>query len=164
MAAKSMHDLFADQLRDIHHAETQLTKALPRMAKAATDPELQAGFKDHLAQTEGQLERLKEIGREFNIKLTGHPCEAMKGLITEGEEIIGLGLEGEILDAGLIAAAQKVEHYEIALYGSLTTWAKQLGYENAQRLLHESLDEEKRTDEKLTRLAKERINAEAAVV
>jgi ferritin-like metal-binding protein YciE len=164
MAAKSMHDLFVDQLRDIYHAETQLTKALPKMAKAATDPELQDGFKEHLSETEGQIERLKEIGSELNIKLTGHPCEAMKGLIAEGEDIIGLGLEGEIQDAGLIAAAQKVEHYEIAMYGSLTTWAKQLGYENAQRLLHESLNEEKRTDEKLTHLAKSRVNAEAAAM
>jgi ferritin-like metal-binding protein YciE len=163
MAAKSMHDLFVDQLRDIYHAETQLVKALPKMAKAAGNPELKAGFEKHLAETEGQVERLKEIGEELNIRLPGHPCEAMKGLISEGQELMGLGLEEDVQDAGLIGAAQKVEHYEIAAYGTLTTWAKELGYERAQTLLHETLEEEKRTDEKLTKMAKSRVNQEAAI-
>ncbi len=162
MAAKSMHDLFVNQLRDIYHAETQLVKALPKMAKAAGNPELKAGFEQHLTETEGQIERLKEIGEELNVRLSGHPCEAMKGLIAEAQDIMGLGLEEDVQDAGLICAAQKVEHYEIAMYGTLTTWAKQLGYDHAQSLLHENLEEEKQTDEKLTMMAKSQVNQEAA--
>src|SRR4051812_8386655 len=128
MASKSMHDLFADQLQDAYSAETQLTKALPKMAAAATDPELKAGFQQHLTETEGQIKRLEQVGKEFSIKLSGNTCEAMEGLVAEGKEVMGLGLDGEVLDAGLIAAAQKVEHYEIAMYGCLCTWARQLGY------------------------------------
>jgi len=162
MASKSMHDLFADQIQDAYSAETQLTKALPKMAKAATNPELKARFQQHLTETQGQVKRLEQIGKEFNIKLTGNTCEAMEGLVAEGQEIMGLGLDGDVQDAGLIAAAQKVEHYEIAMYGCLCTWAKRLGYANAQTLLHQTLDEEKRTDEKLTRLAESQVNLQAA--
>ncbi|MDB5309251.1 MAG: ferritin-like protein [Gemmataceae bacterium] len=162
MAAKSMHDLFADQIQDAYSAETQLTKALPKMAKAATNPELRAGFEQHLTETEGQVRRLEQIGKELNIKVTSKKCEAMEGLISEAKDIMGLGLESDVQDAGLIAAAQKVEHYEIALYGCLCTWAKRLGYTNAQTLLHQTLEEEKRTDEKLTRLAEAQVNMQAA--
>ena len=162
MASKSMHDLFANQIQDAYSAETQLTKALPKMAKAATNPELRAGFEHHLTETEGQVKRLEQIGKELNIKLTSNTCEAMEGLITEGKEIMSLGLEGEVQDAGLIAAAQKVEHYEIAMYGCLCTWAKQLGYTTAQTLLHQTLEEEKRTNDKLTDIAKSQVNQQAA--
>ena len=169
MAAKSMHDLFADQLQDAYSAESQLTKALPKMASAATNRELKTAFEQHLTETEGQIKRLEQVAKELNIKLTSmmgmqsaNTCEAMEGLIAEGKEVMGLGLEGDVQDAGLIAAAQKVEHYEIATYGCLCTWAKQLGYTNAQNLLHQSLEEEKRTDEKLTRLAESQVNLQAA--
>lgn len=169
MASKSMHDLFVDQLQDAYSAETQLTKALPQMAKAATNPELRAGFQQHLTETEGQVKRLEQIAKELNIKMTSmmgmsaaNTCEAMEGLIAEGQEVMGLGLDGDVQDAGLIAAAQKVEHYEIAMYGCLCTWAKRLGYSTAQTLLHQTLEEEKRTDEKLTRLAESQVNRQAA--
>lgn len=169
MASKSMHDLFVDQLQDAYSAETQLTKALPQMAKAATSNDLKAAFQQHLTETEGQVKRLEQVAKELNVKLTSmmgmsaaNTCEAMKGLIAEGQEVMGLGLDGDVLDAGLIAAAQKVEHYEIAMYGCLCTWAKRLGYSTAQTLLHQTLEEEKRTDEKLTRLAESQVNRQAA--
>ena len=161
MASKTMTELFADILRDAYSAETQLVKALPKMAKAATNPQLKAGFEQHLTETEGQVKRLDQIGQELNIKLTSNPCEAMQGLVEEGEEVIAAGYEPDALDAGLIASAQKVEHYEIATYGTLCTWAKRLGYANAQALLGQSLEEEKRTDQKLTQLAEGMVNAQA---
>ena len=169
MASKSMHDLFADQLQDAYSAETQITKALPKKAAAAKNPELKAAFQQHLTETEGQIKRLEQVAKELNIKLTGmlgvsaaNTCEAMAGLVAEGEEMMSLGLEPDVLDAGLIGSAQKVEHYEIAMYGCLCTWAKRLGYTNAQTLLHQTLEEEKRTDEKLTRIAESMVNLQAA--
>jgi ferritin-like metal-binding protein YciE len=162
MAAKTLRDLFDDQLQDAYSAETQIAKALPKMARAASSAELKAGFEQHLRETEGQVRRLEQVGRQLNVKLSGNTCEATEGLIEEGEEVIGLGLESDALDAGLIAAAQKVEHYEIALYGTLCTWAKQLGMGDVASVLHQTLDEEKRTDEKLTRLAEARTNPRAA--
>ena len=162
MASKSMHDLFVDEIQDTYSAETQLVKALPKMAKAATSPQLKAAFEQHLTETEGQVKRLEQIGKELNIKLTSNTCEAMQGLVEEGEEIMSGGYEAEVLDAGLIAAAQKVEHYEIASYGCLCTFAKRLGLTSAQQLLHQTLEEEKRTDEKLTTLAESGVNSQAA--
>jgi len=159
---KSMQDLFADQLRDTYSAETQLVKALPKMAKAATNPQLKAAFEQHLTETEGQVKRLEQIGKELNIKLTSNTCEAMQGLVEEGEEVISMGYDSDALDAGLIASAQKVEHYEIASYGCLCTFAKRLGHASAQQLLHATLEEEKRTDEKLTALAESWVNQKAA--
>ncbi len=162
MSAKTMQDLFVNQLQDAYSAETQLTKALPKMAKAATSSDLKAGFEQHLTETKGQVKRLEQVGKELGVKLTSNTCEAMEGLVAEGEEIIGLGLETEVQDAGLIAAAQKVEHYEIALYGCLCSWAKQLGYSSAQTLLHQTLEEEKQTNEKLTHLAERQVNLQVA--
>jgi ferritin-like metal-binding protein YciE len=159
--AKSLTDLFFDQLQDAYSAETQLTKALPKMARAAESPELKAGFEQHLAETKNQVTRLEQVCRQVGCKTGGNTCEAMEGLIEEGEEIIGLGLDPHAQDAGLIAAAQKVEHYEIALYGTLCSFAQQLGHQEAARLLHETLDEEKRTDQKLTQLAERGINRKA---
>jgi len=159
--AKTLTDLFYDQLQDAYNAETQLTKALPKMAKAASSADLRAGFEQHLKETQNQVTRLEQVCKQVGCKTGSNTCEAMKGLVTEGEEIIGLGLDNDAQDAGLIAAAQKVEHYEIALYGTLCAFAKQLGHPDAASLLHQTLEEEKRTDEKLTQLAKQNINAKA---
>jgi ferritin-like metal-binding protein YciE len=159
--AKTLTDLFHDQLQDAYSAETQLTKALPKMAKAARSAELRAGFEQHLTETKNQLTRLDKVCQQVGCKTGGNTCEAMEGLVEEGEEVMGLGLDGEAQDAGLIAAAQKVEHYEIALYGTLCTFAKQLGHQEAARLLHETLEEEKKTDQKLTQLAEAGINQSA---
>jgi len=162
MKQRTLHDLFIDQLRDAYDAEKQLVKALPKMAKAAHSTELRDGFTQHLEETERQVERLEKVFETAGYKAKAKTCEAMKGLVEEGKEIIDLKANPDVRDAGLIAAAQKVEHYEIASYGCLCTWAEQLGYHDAQRLLHETLDEEKRTDEKLTELAQANINAAAA--
>jgi ferritin-like metal-binding protein YciE len=161
MATKTLRDLFFDQLQDAYSAETQLTKALPKMAKAAASKELKAGFEKHLAETEGQLKRLDEVCAAVGCETGSNTCEAMEGLVAEGEEIVGLGLDPDAQDAGLIAAAQKVEHYEIAMYGTLCAFAKELGHEDAANTLHQTLDEEKKTDEALTALAERRINARA---
>jgi ferritin-like metal-binding protein YciE len=161
MASKTLTDLFHDQLQDAYSAETQLTKALPKMAKAATSAELRAGFEQHLAETKNQITRLEQVCQQVGIKAGSGTCEAMEGLVEEGEEVMNLGLEPDALDAGLIAAAQKAEHYEIALYGTLCTFAKQLGHTQAAAALHQTLEEEKRTDEKLTELAKREVNRKA---
>jgi len=158
---RTLRDLFFDQLQDAYSAETQLTKALPKMAKAASSPDLRAGFEKHLKETEGQLRRLDEVCAKVGCKTGSNTCEAMEGLIEEGDEIVGLGLDPDAQDAGLIAAAQKVEHYEIAMYGTLCAFAKELGHEDAAATLHQTLDEEKKTDETLTALAERRINAKA---
>ncbi|MBN9118504.1 MAG: ferritin-like domain-containing protein [Planctomycetes bacterium] len=159
--AKTLTDLFHDQLQDAYSAETQLTKALPKMAKAAGSAELRAGFEQHLTETKNQLARLEKVCQQVGCKTGSNTCEAMEGLIEEGEEVMGLGLDTDAQDAGLIAAAQKVEHYEIALYGTLCSFAKQLGHQEAARILHETLDEEKKTDEKLTQLAERGVNSKA---
>jgi ferritin-like metal-binding protein YciE len=159
--AKTLTDLFHDQLQDAYSAESQLTKALPKMAKAATSAELRAGFEQHLAETKNQVSRLEKVCEQVGCKTGSNTCEAMEGLIEEGEEVMGLGLDKDAQDAGLIAAAQKVEHYEIALYGTLCAFAKQLGHQDAARILHETLEEEKRTDEKLTQLAERGVNTKA---
>jgi len=159
--AKTLEDLFHDQLQDAYSAETQLTKALPKMAKAASSAELKAGFEQHLKETENQLKRLEQVCKQVGCKTGSNTCEAMEGLIEEGDEIIGLGLDSDAQDAGLIAAAQKVEHYEIALYGTLCAFAKKLGKTDAASTLHQTLEEEKRTDQKLTQLAESWINEKA---
>jgi ferritin-like metal-binding protein YciE len=161
MKLKSLQDLLADQLKDLYSAEGQLVKALPKMAKAATDPNLSAGFEAHLAETRRQVERLETIAKQLGVALKGKKCVAMEGLIEEGKELLAEDAEPAVCDAGLIAAAQKVEHYEIASYGSARTWAEQLGHGEVARLLQETLDEEKATDEKLTQLAVGMINEEA---
>jgi ferritin-like metal-binding protein YciE len=156
----TLHDVYVEQLRELYSAETQLTKALPKMAKAATSPELAQGFEEHLEQTKGHVSRLEEIFQGLDEKPTGKKCKAMEGLIKEGAETIEEDATPAAKDAMLIAAAQRVEHYEIAGYGSVKTYANLLGEEDAAKLLEETLQEEVETDEKLTEAA-ESINAEA---
>ena len=161
MKENALKELYIDELRDIYNAENQLTKALPKMAKAATSDELRAGFEEHLEQTKGHVERLERIFKELGEKPTGKKCKGMEGLVEEGDEMIKEDeLEGEALDAGLISAAQRVEHYEIAAYGCVRTYANLLGEDDAAGLLEQTLKEEKETDQKLTQLA-EKINVEA---
>jgi ferritin-like metal-binding protein YciE len=162
MQENALKELYIEELRDIYNAEQQLTKALPKMAKAATSEELRSGFEEHLQQTKGHVQRLEKIFGELGEKANGKKCKGMEGLIAEGAEMIDEDeLEDEARDAGLISAAQRVEHYEIAAYGCVRTYANILGEENAVSLLEQTLQEEKDTDEKLTELA-EKINLEAA--
>ena len=161
MKENALKELYVDELRDIFNAENQLTKALPKMAKAATSNELRAGFEEHLEQTKGHVRRLEQIFDALGEKPTGKKCKGMEGLIEEGEEMIEEEeLEEEVLDAGLISAAQRVEHYEIAAYGCVRTYAHLLGEDEAVEPLEATLKEEKATDQKLTQLA-EKINIEA---
>lgn len=158
---QTLQQLFIHQLQDAYSAESQLILALPQLADTADSDELREGFQEHLRETQGQVRRLEEAAHLINCKLDGKPCEAMKGLLQEAQEMITLEAEAHVKDAGLIAAAQKVEHYEIALYGCLSTWAEELGLSDVGHLLHATLEEEKRADEKLTDLAERRINAMA---
>lgn len=161
MKENALKELYIDELRDIYNAENQLTKALPKMAKAATSEELRGGFEGHFKQTKGHVERLEQIFKELGAKPTGKKCKGMEGLVEEGEEMIKEDeLEDEARDAGLISAAQRVEHYEIAAYGCARTYANLLGEGDAAALLDQTLKEEKETDQKLTKLA-EKINVEA---
>jgi ferritin-like metal-binding protein YciE len=160
MKLNSLDALFQQELKDLYSAENQLVKALPKMAKAASNADLKAGFEEHLEQTKGHVERLTKIGKELGITLSGHKCKAMEGLVEEGAEMIGEDGEPAIKDAGLIGAAQRVEHYEIAGYGTAIALAKQLGHEDAAELLEETLNEEIETDEKLSEVAEE-VYAEA---
>jgi len=154
--------LYVDELRDIYNAEQQLTKALPKMAKASTSPKLREGFEGHLEQTKGHVERLEEIFESLDEKPTGKKCRGMEGLIEEGGEMAQENEFGDdARDAGLISEAQRVEHYEIAAYGCVRTYASLLGDQKAVSLLEKTLNEEKETDRKLTALADE-INVEAA--
>jgi ferritin-like metal-binding protein YciE len=155
-----LRDLYIDELRDIYSAETQMVKALPKMAKAATSEELRSGFEEHLEQTRGHVQRLEKIFEALDEKPTGKKCAGMEGLVKEGSEMIGEDFEGEVKDAGLIGAAQRVEHYEIAAYGTVRAFAELLNERQAVDLLTETLEEEKETDKKLTQLASE-INVEA---
>lgn len=161
MELKTLADLLKDQLKDLYSAENQLVKALPKMAKNASAAELRKGFEKHLAETRGQVKRLERIGKLLSAPLNGKKCAAMEGLIDEGKELLEEGGAAAVLDAGLIAAAQKVEHYEIASYGSARTWAEELGLDEVATLLQDSLDEEKATDEKLTELALSSVNQAA---
>jgi ferritin-like metal-binding protein YciE len=158
----SMHALYLAQLRDMHSAEKQLVAALPKLAKTATAPELAAAFEQHLEETKGHLDRINTILDSLGEKPGRDRCEAMAGLIEEGKEIIDAQGEDHVRDAALIVAAQKVEHYEIASYGSLCTHAKLLGRTADHKLLGDTLEEEKRTDQSLTQLAQSHINADAA--
>jgi len=158
---KSLDDLLIHELQDIYHAEGQITKALPRMIKAATHPELQAAFEEHLEQTEGQIERLDQAFKLLGMPAKGEKCEGMAGLIEEGKKMMEEDAEPSVLDAALIAAAQKIEHYEIASYGCVCTYAEMLGYEQVHDLLGQNLEEEETTDERLTMLAESVINIEA---
>jgi len=160
-ALKSLDDLFVHSLKDIYNAEKQLVKALPKMAKAANSDKLRSGFEEHLEQTAGHVERLETIFKSLDVPVRGVKCKAMEGLVEEGGEMIDEDAEPAVKDAGLIAAAQKVEHYEIATYGTLVTFAELLGNTEAVELLKATLEEERQTDEKLTELAETEINVEA---
>jgi ferritin-like metal-binding protein YciE len=162
MKLASLQDLFAMEIQDLYSAENQLLKALPKMAKSASSPMLQQAFEKHLRETEMQVQRLDQLASELNIRTGGKKCKAMEGLIEEGNELIKTrASEPSVLDAGLIGAAQRVEHYEIAAYGCARTYANQLGYTNAAELLQQTLDEETMTDQNLTMLAEDIINIEA---
>jgi ferritin-like metal-binding protein YciE len=162
MAEKQLDDLFLDTLKDIYYAERQILKALPKMAKAAMSPDLKAGFEQHLAETEVQVERLQQVFELLGKPARGKTCDAILGIIEEGKEIMDEYKGTQALDAGLVSAAQAVEHYEIARYGTLATWAKQLGHKDVLALLLETLKEEEATDQKLTSLAKTAVNLKAA--
>lgn len=162
MKPRTFEELYLDQLRDLYDAESQLVKALPRMAEAARTPDLKEGFEEHLEQTRQHMERLKELFKKRHQKPTGKSCKGMEGLIEEGEEVIKETKDADpwVIDAGLIAAAQKVEHYEIAGYGTCRTFAECLGLEEEAAVLQATLDEEGETDKKLTEIAED-INVEA---
>jgi len=161
MKMKNLQDLLIDQLRDVYDAEKQLLKALPKMAEAAGAPELRQAFEHHAEQTEGQIDRLRQVSEQLGFNLKRKSCAAMAGLMEEGQEIMDLKADADVKDAGLIAAAQKAEHYEIAAYGCLCSWAQQLGHSEAVALLQETLHEEKNTDQLLTRLAEASVNVAA---
>jgi ferritin-like metal-binding protein YciE len=160
MKESSVKELYVDELRDLYSAENQLVKALPKMAKSATSPELRAGFENHLRQTEEHVLRLEKVFKQLDQSPKGKHCKGMEGLIEEGKELIAEDPGPEELDAGLIAAAQRVEHYEMAGYGCVRTYAQLLGEDEAVALLDKTLNEERETDSKLTQLA-EKINVEA---
>jgi ferritin-like metal-binding protein YciE len=161
MQLETLQDLFVSELLDLYNAENQLIKALPKMAKAAHSPQLRSAFEEHLEQTRHQVERLEQAFEKLGQRARGRKCYAMKGLIEEGEDMMEENAEPEVMDAGLIACAQKVEHYEIAGYGTVCTWAERLGHTEVLNLLHETLNEEKADDEKLTHLAEMGINQAA---
>ena len=162
MAEKDLKALFLHQLKDTYFAENAILKALPQMAEAAESEELRGAFAVHLKETEGQVRRLEQIFQIVGAKPEGIPCKAIQGIIEEGQEILQAFEDGEALDAGLIAAAQAVEHYEIARYGTLLAWAKQLGLSEVQGLIEETLVEEENTDQILSELAEDAINPAAA--
>jgi len=156
-----LHELFLDELADVYNAEQQLTKALPKMAKAAKNEELREAFQQHLEETENHISRLDQVFESLGESMKRKKCKGMEGLVEEGEEIISEQKNTNALDAGLIISAQKVEHYEIAAYGSLCSWAEQMGHDDAVELLKETLEEEKTTDEKLTEIAENIANTQA---
>jgi ferritin-like metal-binding protein YciE len=161
MSLSTLHDLYVDELKDLFNAENQILKALPKMAKAASDPKLAAAFNDHLAETKVHVERLETIFQQLDASPKGKKCKAMEGLLAEGQDLMANDANPSVMDAALIAAAQRVEHYEMAGYGCVRTYARLLGDEQAADLLQKTLDEEGDTDKKLTQLAESVINAEA---
>jgi ferritin-like metal-binding protein YciE len=160
MERNVLKELYVGELRDLYDAETRLVKALPKLAKAATSTELRNGFEQHLEQTRGHVDRLKGIFESLEEQPSGRKCAGMAGLIKERQETMDEDFEGKVMDAALISAAQRVEHYEIAAYGCVSTWAELLGETEASALLQKTLEEEKETDQKLTQIA-EKINVEA---
>lgn len=161
MKLDTLKKIYVEELRDVYSAEQQLVKALPKMAKAASSDELRDAIETHLDQTKGHVERLEQIFEALDENPKGKICQAMKGLIEEGSEILGANGEDSVLDAGIIAAAQKVEHYEIATYGTLRSWADLLNQDEAAGLLQETLDEEGEADKTLNELAEDIVNPEA---
>jgi ferritin-like metal-binding protein YciE len=163
MASKmaTLEDLYTDMLKDLYSAEKQLVKALPKMVKNAQSPDLQRAFQEHFKQTEGHVERIERIFSDIGGSPRGKKCVGMEGLVEEGNELLQEDVDPDVLDAGLIAAAQKVEHYEIASYGTARAWAQRLGYSDAAQLLQQTLEEESAANEKLTKIAESHINMEA---
>ena len=157
---KTLNDLLVDQVRDLYYAEKLLLKALPKMAKRASDEELKTAFKDHLEETEIHVDRLEQVFEELEVAVRSKKCPAMEGIIEEGKEMMEIDAEPAVMDAGLIAAAQKVEHYEMASYGCVRTYARLLGFDKIEKLLQKTLDEEMETDKRLSEIA-ESINIEA---
>lgn len=160
--AKTLHDAFIDELRDTYDAEKQLTKALPKMAKAASSAELRAAFESHLDETRGQIQRLEQVFAGLGEKVRGKHCDGIAGIIEEGKSGMEEDFDEPTMDAVLIASGQRAEHYEMAAYGTLVAWARTLGHSDAADLLQETLDEEKAADEKLSALAEDGINQDAA--
>jgi ferritin-like metal-binding protein YciE len=165
MKIDTLEDLLTDELKDLYSAENQILKALPKMAKTAKSKELRIAFEEHLRQTENQVKRLEQAADELGFSPKGKKCVGMEGLIEEGKEIMTNGSKDPAspMEAGLIGAAQKVEHYEIAAYGTASAHARQLGFSSVARLLDQTLEEEKTTDEKLTKLAENQVNVQAAM-
>ena len=162
MQMENLEDLLKEDLKDVLHAENQIIKALPKMIKTASNEELKSAFQEHLEETKGHVDRLEQVMEILGMPVKGKTCKAMQGIIEEGKEVMEEDAEEDVMDAALIGAAQKVEHYEIATYGTLCTYADLLGLQDAKRLLGQNLEEEKRTDQKLTELAEAVINLEAA--
>jgi ferritin-like metal-binding protein YciE len=160
--AGTLHDAFIDELRDTYDAEKQLTKALPKMAKAASSPQLRQAFESHLEETRGQIERLEQGFEMLEEKARGKHCDGIAGIIEEGKSVMGEDFDETTMDACLIASGQRAEHYEMAAYGTLVAWAEAMGHTDAARLLQQTLDEEKATDKKLSGLAEGGINQSAA--
>ena len=158
----TLHDAFIDELRDAYDAEKQLTKALPKMAKAASSPGLRKAFETHLEETRGQIERLEQVFARLDEKVRGKHCDGIAGIIEEGKAVMEEDFDEATMDACLIAGGQRAEHYEMAAYGTLVAWARAMGHPEAADLLQETLDEEKAADEKLTSLAESGINRDAA--
>jgi ferritin-like metal-binding protein YciE len=161
MSLDSLKDLYVDQLQDLYSAENQILKALPDMEQRARHPELKTAFREHIQMTEEQVQRLERIFDDLGERPTGHHCKGMEGLIKEGKEMLDEKGDSDVIDAGLIAAAQRVEHYEIAGYGTVRTYAEQLGRQNDAQLLQRTLDEEGETDKRLTRIAEQVVNRDA---
>jgi len=160
--AGTLHDAFLDELRDTYDAEKQLVKALPKMARAASSPELRSAFESHLEETRGHVERLEQVFETLDEPAKGKHCDGIAGIIEEGKSIMEEDFDEATMDACLIAGGQRAEHYEMAAYGTLVAWAQAMGHNEAAMLLQETLDEEKAADEKLTSLAEDGINQEAA--
>jgi ferritin-like metal-binding protein YciE len=158
----TLYDAFIDELRDTYDAERQLTKALPKLAKAATSPQLREAFEMHLEETQGQIERLEQVFEQLDEKVKGKHCDGMSGIIEEGKSVMDEDFDEATMDACLISAGQRAEHYEMAAYGTLVAWARAMGHTEAATLLQETLDEEKAADEKLSALAEGGINQGAA--
>lgn len=161
MTTKTMENLFHDMLKDIYYAEKKILKALPKMAKAAQSPKLKAAFEKHYEETEGQVERLEQVFDIIGKRAQGKTCEAINGILEEGEEVMEEYKGSDAIDAGLVAAAQAVEHYEMARYGTLKCWAMTMGLDDAAKLLDETLQQEGKTDENLTKLAEGQVNETA---
>lgn len=163
MALESLEKLFVEELKDTYNGEKQLVKALKKMAKNASDATLTKAFEDHMAETEGQIERLEQVFESLDMTPKGKTCHGIKGIIEEGNEMMSEDGDEDVLDAALIAGAQRAEHYEIAAYGTLRHYAERLGYTKAEKLLAKTLDEEKAADEKLNQIAKRLVNPKAQV-